>query len=177
MPEATQWKLVAGVAAVVPHVFKTLVTLATNATLIHNDDTTMRILDLRKTDSDSAKQIDPQRKAVFSSNLLAELADPTVALFSNGWQHARKKLTALLRQRDEALAPPIQMGDALSRNICAEFTTILAHCLAHGPPRVCECDPELSPRRPPHARTTKAGTCSKRCARSTASTPGPRRRK
>jgi hypothetical protein len=132
LPESTQWELVAALAEVVQPVGTALVTLAANATLIHNDDTTMRILDLRRTGSDTAAQIDPERKGTFTTSLLAEVAGHLVALFFTGWQHAGENLTALLRQRDKALAPPIQMCDALSRNTSSEFTTILAHCLAHG---------------------------------------------
>lgn len=132
LPESTQWELVAALAAVVQPVFTALVALAANATLIHNDDTTMRILELRRPGSDTADQIDPERKGTFTTSLLAEVEGHAVALFFTGWQHAGENLTALLRQRDQALPPPIQMCDALSRNTSAEFTTILSHCLAHG---------------------------------------------
>ena len=132
LPESTQWELVAALAEVVQPVFTALVTLAANATLIHNDDTTMRILELRQPGSDPADPIDPQRKGTFTTSLLSEVAGHVVALFFTGWRHAGENLTALLRQRDKALAPPIQMCDALSRNTSAEFATIVAHCLSHG---------------------------------------------
>jgi len=132
LPESTQWELVAALAEVVQPVSTVLVALAANATLIHNDDTTMRILELRRPGSDTADQIDPKRKGTFTTSLLAEVAGHVVALFFTGWQHAGENLTALLRQRDGELAPPIQMCDALSRNTSPEFTTFLAHCLAHG---------------------------------------------
>jgi len=38
----------------------------------------------------------------------------------------------VLAQRAELLEPPIQMCDALSRNMSAELKTIVANCLAHG---------------------------------------------
>ena len=132
LPESTQWELVAALAEVIQLVFTPLVTLTANATLIHNDDTTMRILELRRPGSDTADQIDPKRKGTFTTSLLAEVAGHVVALFFTGWQHAGENLTALLRQRDKALAPPIQMCDALSRNASAEFATIMANCLSHG---------------------------------------------
>ncbi len=132
LSESTQWELVAPLAAVVQPVALVLVALAANATLIHNDDTTMRILELRRPGSDTAAQIDPKRKGTFTTSLLAEVEGQVVALFFTGWQHAGENLTALLRLRDKALAPPIQMCDALSRNTSPEFTTILAYCLSHG---------------------------------------------
>jgi len=38
----------------------------------------------------------------------------------------------ILRRRAADLPPPIQMCDALSRNLPKEFQTIVANCLAHG---------------------------------------------
>ena len=38
----------------------------------------------------------------------------------------------MLSKRAADLAPPIQMCDALSRNLPGELETILANCLAHG---------------------------------------------
>ena len=49
-----------------------------------------------------------------------------------GWQHAGENLAAVLRRRGADLEPPIQMCDALSRNLSAQFRSILAHCLSHG---------------------------------------------
>ena len=92
----------------------------------------MRILDLRRPGSPTALPRDPQRKGTFTSNLLAYVEDHPVALYFTGWQHAGENLTALLRQRGAHLGPPIQMCDALSRNLSPEFKTLLAHCLSHG---------------------------------------------
>jgi hypothetical protein len=41
-------------------------------------------------------------------------------------------LAAVLARRVTDLGPPIQMCDALSRNLPADLQTILGHCLAHG---------------------------------------------
>jgi len=53
-------------------------------------------------------------------------------LFFSGRKHAGENLEDVLVQRAEELAPPIQMCDALSRNLPAELETIVANCLAHG---------------------------------------------
>jgi hypothetical protein len=37
----------------------------------------------------------------------------------------------VLKRRAAELPPPIQMCDALSRNLPGELQTIVAHCLAH----------------------------------------------
>ena len=44
----------------------------------------------------------------------------------------------MLAARAQELAAPIQMCDALTRNLPGELKTILAHCLAHGRRRFVE---------------------------------------
>jgi transposase len=53
-------------------------------------------------------------------------------LFLTGRRHAGENLAAVLKQRASELDKPIQMCDALSRNMPEELDTILANCLAHG---------------------------------------------
>jgi transposase len=132
LPESTQWELLAPLAEQAQPVFKALIEFAASASVIHHDDTPMRILDLRRPGSPTAALMDPRRKGTFTTNLLAEAQGHTVALYFTGWQHAGENLADVLRQRPKELAPPIQMCDALSRNTSAEFNTILAHCLIHG---------------------------------------------
>lgn len=158
LPEATQWELLAPLSQLAQPVFAELITLAANAPVLHHDDTTMRILDLRRPGTDSAEQLarmTPLRKGTFTTNVLAEGAQHSVgiqrrlggeentnvlaegaphsvAIYFTGWQHAGENLAAVLCQRAPDLPPPIQMCDALSRNLRPESNTILAHCLAHG---------------------------------------------
>jgi hypothetical protein len=54
-----------------------------------------------------------------------------VALFFSGRRHAGENLTEVLKFRAAERPPPIQMCDALSRNLPGQLRTILAHCLAH----------------------------------------------
>jgi hypothetical protein len=54
-----------------------------------------------------------------------------VALFFSGRRHAGENLADVLKHRAAELPPPIQMCDALSRNLPGELQTILANCLAH----------------------------------------------
>jgi transposase len=132
MPESTQWETMKPLAQQAQPILEELVTQAAQSPVIYNDDTTMRILDLRRPGSATLAQMDPQRKGTFTSNILAFVEVHPVALYFTGWQHAGENLAAVLRQRGAELDPPIQMCDALSRNQSPEFKTILAHCLAHG---------------------------------------------
>ncbi len=135
LPASTQWELLAPLREQAQPIFDALVVQAANAPLLHQDDTTMRILDLRRPGSataDELARLAPHRKGTFTSNLLAEVESHPVALYFTGWQHAGENLAAVLQQRAQELAPPIQMCDALSRNVCPESNTILAFCLSHG---------------------------------------------
>ena len=53
-------------------------------------------------------------------------------MFFSGRKHAGENLKDVLSERATELGPPIQMCDALSRNLPGELKTILANCLAHG---------------------------------------------
>jgi hypothetical protein len=113
-------------------IFQELIRQAAQSPLLHHDDTTMRIADLRRPGSVTAAAIDPKRKGTFTTSILGRVDEHPVALFFTGWQHGGENLADVLRQRSRNLEPPMQMCDALSRNACPEFKTILANCLAHG---------------------------------------------
>ena len=126
LPESTQWELMQPLFAQTQPVWEELIAQAANAPVIHHDDTPMRILDLRRPGSATAAQVDPQRKGTFTSNLLAEVDAHPVALYFTGWQHAGENLAAVLRQRAAGLEAPIQMCDALSRNLSPKAHTVVA---------------------------------------------------
>src|SRR5262245_66033846 len=71
------------------------------------------------------------RRGLFTSEVVALRDGRRVALFFSGRRHAGENLAAVLKLRAAELPPPIQMCDALSRNLPGELQTILAHCLAH----------------------------------------------
>ena len=72
-----------------------------------------------------------QRSGLFTSGVVALRDGRRVALFFSGRRHAGENLEEMLKQRAAELPPPIQMCDALSRNLPGELKTIVAHCLAH----------------------------------------------
>ena len=49
-----------------------------------------------------------------------------------GCKHAGENLAEVLKQRPPGLSPPIQMCDALSRNVPKLNATLVANCIAHG---------------------------------------------
>jgi transposase len=142
---STQWMLVAEAAGAYRPVYGELIRAAAQGDLLHNDDTTARILEsmgqrrekaLRDLDpaadeSPAAPRGDPQRTGMFTTNILAESGSHRIALYFTGGRHAGENLNEVLRQRAAELPPPMQMCDALSRNYPAEFQTIVANCLVH----------------------------------------------
>ena len=95
--------------------------------VVHNDDTSMRILTL-------ARSTDDGRTGTFTTGIVSILREWKIALYFSGWKHAGENLADVLRQRAPGLAPPIQMCDALSRNTpkLTGVEILLANCIAHG---------------------------------------------
>jgi transposase len=142
MPASVQWEQVKSLAQIVQPVWDHLIDLAAQRDLIHNDDTTMRVAGLRREPTGQEPGARP-RTGIFTTGLLAAGPQPPIALFFTGHQHAGENLQDVLRRRDPHLPAPIQMCDALSRNIPAETPTLLAHCLAHGRRQVVDVAPSF----------------------------------
>jgi transposase len=152
LPASTQWDIVNDSAKVIEPVYDELIRQAAQGEVVYNDDTTMKILELmgkrakakalaEGKDDDAPegakgapkrKGDSPPRKGVFTSGVVSTNEGRTIALFFTGRKHAGENLAEVLAHRAAALGPPIQMCDALSRNVPKELKTILANCLAHG---------------------------------------------
>jgi len=108
---------------------------------VGNDDTTVKILELMgkrarqqalaEGPAEGGGQEKP-RTGLFTSGVVSTREGRRIALFFSGRKHAGENLKDVLVQRAAELGPPIQMCDALSRNLPGELKTILANCLAHG---------------------------------------------
>jgi hypothetical protein len=129
LPAATQCEILAETAVPLRPAFQELVRQAAQWELVHNDDTSMRVLSLDRGD------VSPERTGVFTSGIVWVFQQQRIALFFTGAKHAGENLADMLRQRRLELPPPIQMCDALSRNmpkLPAPLQTVVANCLAHG---------------------------------------------
>jgi len=133
LPAATQWELVKNAASTLAPVHEELIRQAASGEVIHNDDTTMQILQLTAQQRAAAlgEEASPQRTGVFTSGIVAVGAGRQIALFFTGVRHAGENLTQVLRRRSAELPAPIQMCDGLSRNLTDEYETLLSQCLAH----------------------------------------------
>jgi len=126
---STQWEIVDAVANPLLPVYEQLIREAAQGDVLYNDDTTIKILSLIKEQTDS--QDDLARKGMFTSAILSAAGSRKIALFFTGRNHAGENLAEVLSKRQSGLDPPIQMCDALSRNLPKDFTTLLANCLSH----------------------------------------------
>jgi transposase len=139
LPASTQWDIVQAVAAVLAPAFAELMRQAAQGDVLHNDDTTVKILELMgqrgqpEILAGAAGEGDDAdgRSGLYTSGVVALRDGHRVALFFSGRRHAGENLAEVLQHRAAELPPPIQMCDALSRNRPGELQTILAHCLAH----------------------------------------------
>jgi hypothetical protein len=136
LPASMQWDLVRdaldrGIQAAYDHLHG----LAAQGELMHNDDTTMCVLALEKKLKSQMPLLehDPERRGVFTTSILSRGdGRPTIALFFTGPYHSGENLRDLLGKRQGELPPPIQMCDALSRNMPRDLGVIVGNCLSHG---------------------------------------------
>ena len=146
LPASTQWDIVEAKAERIEPAFEELIRQAADGEVVHNDDTTVKILEMMgerakaeafaedssKEDAEESSKKKPERRGLFTSGIVSTREGRKIALFFSGRQHAGENLKDVLLRRAETLAAPIQMCDALSRNLPADLETIVAHCLAHG---------------------------------------------
>ncbi len=133
LPAATQWEIVEEAAELLKPACNELIRQAAQGELFHNDDTSVRILEMKRPDGD-------ERTGVFTSAVVSVVREASgeerrMALYFSGRQHAGENLGDVLKRRAAELGPAIQMSDALSRNVPklgAGVEMLLAHCMAHG---------------------------------------------
>jgi transposase len=128
MPATTQWEIVEEAAELLKPALEELIRQAAQGEVLHNDDTSMRVLRLAREPSD-------KRTGVFTSGIVSIESDRKIALYFTGRQHAGENIAGVLSKRTADLSPPVQMCDALSRNVpklAAGVEIMIANCLAHG---------------------------------------------
>lgn len=137
LPASTQWEIVNEKAPVFQPAYQELIRQAAQGEVLYNDDTTMKILALMRDSPQNeaqARGCEPEaskRTGVFTSGIVSTRAGRQIALFFTGRRHAGENLTEVLKRRASQLGPPIQMCDALSRNLPKDFKVLLANCIAH----------------------------------------------
>jgi hypothetical protein len=139
VPEATQWDQIEQVGDCSDKVFAYLERLAAQGELIHQDDTSVRMLSLMAQNRQIQAAADAmgvsrptERSGMCTTGLVIKVGEHTVCRYYSGRDHAGENRKALLRQRRAGLAKPLGMSDALRRNEADENGLIRCHGLAHG---------------------------------------------
>ncbi|MCP4115754.1 MAG: transposase, partial [Desulfobacteraceae bacterium] len=129
LPASSQWEKTESAADLIYPAFNELERQAAQGEILHNDDTTMKILELIKENKTRDKD---ERTGIFTSGIISKIGqDKRIAIFYTGRNHAGENISSLYQKRENDKSPPIQMCDALSRNTSSEFEVILSHCMAH----------------------------------------------
>ena len=142
LPTSVQWEIVGTMAIQIRPVYDELIRQAAQGEVLHNDDTSMPVLSLRR-DIDEEES---DRTGIFTSGIVSTRQGLKIVLFFTGRQHAGENLRDVLAERAVAMKPPIQMCDALSRNLPKmpdALEVIVGHCLAHARRRFVEVTPNF----------------------------------
>ena len=135
VPASTQWELIEAAAPVFRRIVQLLKIKSAQGTVIHNDDTYVRILEfMGKTRAKLLKAGEletPERTGLFTTAVISKTEEGPVCLFYTGRKHAGENLANLLVQRASDLEEPVLMSDASSRNLPNERDVGEANCLAH----------------------------------------------
>ncbi len=127
LPASTQWDIVEAKAERIEPALEELIRQAADGEVVHNDDTTVKILEMMgerakadafaedssKEDAEESSPKKPERRGLFTSGIVSTREGRKIALFFSGRQHAGENLKDVLLRRAETLAAPIQMCDAL----------------------------------------------------------------
>jgi transposase len=131
LPISTQWDMIEETANRLYPVYRELLKFAARAEQFHNDDTTVRILALKK----QLAEDESDRTGIFTTGVFARMGagdgQQEIALFFSGNHHAGENLGKVLKCRPEGLPMPRLMCDALDRNEPAGISMEVAFCLDH----------------------------------------------
>jgi transposase len=142
LPVATQCEIAKETAVHIQPAGDELIRQAAQGGVVHNDDTSMRVLSL---DRDAASDVDiaAERTGVFTTGIISIGEGYRIGLYFTGRKHAGENLADVLKQRAAGLNAPIQMCDALSRNLPKKLEVIVGHCMAHARRHFVEVTPNF----------------------------------
>jgi transposase len=127
LPASTQWERVEELANSVYPVWQTMINLGAQGEVAYIDDTTARVLNLKR----DLKNNNKERTGLYTTGIVSQVKDRVFNLFFTGNKYAGENLERLLKERSNELGPIIQMSDALSSNRPKDILTILCSCLSH----------------------------------------------
>ena len=151
LPASTQWEIVEEIAGVIRPACDELLRQAAQGEVFYNDDTSMKILALARASpqraEEEASSSSKERTGLFTSGIVSTMRQgQRIVMFFTGGKHAGENLARVLVERAKGLAPPIQMCDALSRNVPKlpeKLEILLGNCNAHARRRFVQVTPSF----------------------------------
>jgi transposase len=151
LPASTQWEIVEEIAGVIRPAFDELIRQAAQGEVFYNDDTSMKILALARASPQRAEEDEEsgskERTGLFTTGIVSTTRQgQRIVMFFTGGKHAGENLARVLVERAKGLAPPIQMCDALSRNVPKlpeKLEILLGNCNAHARRRFVQVTPNF----------------------------------
>jgi transposase len=151
LPASTQWEIVEEVANQIRPAFDELIRQAAQGEILCNDDTKMKILALARASPGTGEVEEGASKTgartgLFTSGIVSTQPGYRVAVYFTGRRHAGENLARVLAERAQGLGPPIQMCDALSRNLPKlpkKLEIIVGYCNAHARRRFVQVAPNF----------------------------------
>jgi transposase len=140
LPASTQCEIVTEVAEGIRPAFEELLRQAAQGEVFYNDDTGMKILALARAspprgEEEKAASSSKERTGLFTTGIVSTTRQGRrIALFFTGRNHAGENLARVFVERAKGLSSPIQMSDALSRNVPKLEEKLEIHwgnCTAH----------------------------------------------
>jgi len=129
LPSSTQWGVVHPLAITLAPIYTELIKQAAAGDVLHNDDTTARILKLES--PPRMGKNGKERTGIYTSGILSTKDKRRIAVFFTGNKHAGENLEHVLSYRSKELSIPIQMCDGISANTAGDFEALLANCNCH----------------------------------------------
>lgn len=146
--DAELWEWTESVALVLFPVYKALIRVAAKGEVIHNDDTSAKILELMaENDLVAKKQAENElkgvknenfRKGIYTSVLLSKVEGREIVFYCTGRKNAGENLDDLLDHRSKDLPKPVQSCDASTSNAPERHKTEVAKCFFHARHNFCE---------------------------------------
>jgi transposase len=128
LPASVQYEQASQCATALEPILDHLIYLGAQAAVFYNDDTKMRVGQLRQ---EIQADTQSERTGIFTSGIVCEgLAHPIRLVFT-GRQHAGENLADVLAQRQSGLPAPFHMCDGLSRNDPKGHQVVPCNCVVH----------------------------------------------
>jgi transposase len=136
VPASTQWDVINENAPALQPVFDEMERQAAQGEILHDDDSSMRILSLmgkRRAELVRTGNLqNPERTGLFTTGIVSIVDGEPIVLFRTGRKYAGENLADLFEKREPHREPPILMSDGLeSRNVPKGHSVIEANCGAH----------------------------------------------